>query len=90
MLPFRSEIRNSPTCPTIKIFLSDESLDGRIKKHLEHFKEIEMIEIRESIGQNRVNENITVFLKDNVDINKMKQSIDSSLWWYFEEDLVDE
>lgn len=89
MLPFRSEIRNSPTQPTIKIFLSDESLDARIKKHLEHFNEIEEIEIRESIGQNRVKENITVFLKDDVDINKMKQSIDSSLWWYFEEDLVD-
>ena len=47
MLPFRSEIRNSPTQPTIKIFLSDESLDARIKKHLEHFKEIEDIEITE-------------------------------------------
>jgi predicted glycosyl hydrolase (DUF1957 family) len=90
MLPFRSEIRNSPTQPTIKVFLSDESLDARVKKHLEHFKEIENIEIRESIGQNRVSENITIFLKEGVDINKMKQSIDSSLWWYFEEDLVDE
>ena len=90
MLPFRSEIRNSPSQQTIKIFLTDESLDSRIKKHLEHFKEIEEIELRESIGQNRVGENITVFLKDGVDINKMKQSIDSSLWWYFEEDLVDE
>ncbi|WP_370477683.1 hypothetical protein [Tamlana flava] len=90
MLPFRSEIRNSPTQPTIKIFLSDESLDERIKKHLEHFNDIESIEIRESVEQNRSDENITVFLKDDVDINKMKQSIDSSLWWYFEEDLVDE
>jgi len=89
MLPFRSEIRNSPSQPTIKIFLSDESLDARIKKHLEHFKDIEEIELRESMGQNRVGENITVFLKDDADINKMKQSIDSSLWWYFEEDLVD-
>lgn len=88
MLPFRSEIRNSPTQPTIKIFLSDESLDARIKKHLEHFNEVETIEIRESIGQNRVGENITVFLKDDADINKMKSSIDSSLWWYFEGDLV--
>ncbi|TNJ44190.1 hypothetical protein KFZ70_03765 [Tamlana fucoidanivorans] len=90
MLPFRSEIRNSPTQPTIKIFLSDESLDEKIKKHLEHFKEIDTIEIAESIGQNRASESITVFLKDGVDINKMKTSIDSSLWWYFEEDLVDE
>lgn len=90
MKAFRSEIRNSPNQQTIKIFLSDESLGARIKKHLEHFKEIEEIEIRESIGQNRGDENVTVFLKDDVDINKMKQSIDSSLWWYFEEDMVDE
>ena len=89
MLPFRSEIRNSPTRATIKIFLSDESLDSRIKKHLEHFKEIDAIEIRESLERNRVGENLTVFLKEEVDIGKMKQSIDSSLWWYFEEDLVD-
>ena len=54
MLPFRSEIRNSPTQSTIKIFLSDESLDARIKKHLEHFSEIETIEITESISQNKV------------------------------------
>ena len=90
MLPFRSEIRNSPSQPTIKIFLSDESLVTRIKKHLSHFKEIEEIEIRESQGRNREGENITIFLKDDSDINKMKTSIDSSLWWYFEEDLVDE
>ncbi|MDC1197387.1 hypothetical protein N8035_00905 [Algibacter sp.] len=89
MQPFRSEIRNSPTQSTIKIFLSDESLDDRIKKHLEHFNEIETIEIIESISQNRAGENITVYMKDDVDINKLKQSIDSSLWWYFEEDLVD-
>ena len=89
MLPFRSEIRNSPTQQTIKIFLSDESLDGKIKSHLEHFKEIEFIEIRESIGRNRADENITIFLKDDADINKVKTSIDSSLWWYFEEDMVD-
>ncbi len=90
MLPFRSEIRNSPTQPTIKIFLSDETLDARIKKHLEHFKEIDTVEIRESVEQNRVGENLTVFLKDDADITKMKSSIDSSLWWYFEEGLVDE
>ena len=89
-LPFRSEIRNSPSQQSIKIFLSDESLDERIKSHLEHFNEIELIEIGESIGQNRGSESITVFLRDDVDINKMKQSIDSSLWWYFEKDVVDE
>lgn len=84
MLPFRSEIRNSPTRATIKIFLGDVSLDEQIKKHLQHFNEIDEVEIRKSVERNRVGENLTVFLKDNVDINKMKSSIDSSLWWYFE------
>jgi hypothetical protein len=69
---------------TIKIFLGDVSLDERIKKHLEHFSEIDKIEIRKSVERNRVGENLTVFLKENIDINKMKSSIDSSLWWYFE------
>lgn len=87
--PFRSEIRNSPSQQTIKIYLSDESLDSKIKKHLEHFNEIELIEISDTIEQNRADENLTIFLKDTVDINRMKASIDSSLWWYFEEDLAD-
>lgn len=89
-LPFRSEIRNSPKQQTIKIYLGDESLDEKIKTHLEHFNEIDFIEIRETVEQNRSNENITVFLKDDVDIVKMQKAIDSSLWWYFEEDVVDE
>ncbi|MBD0830984.1 hypothetical protein [Aestuariibaculum sediminum] len=89
-LPFRSEIRNSPSQQTIKIYLGDETLDARIKMHLERFKEIELVEIQDTVGQNRANENLTVFLKDDVDINKMKSTIDSSLWWYFEEDMVEE
>jgi hypothetical protein len=89
-LPFRSEIRNSPSQLTIKIFLSDESLDYKIKSHLERFDEIDSIEIQESIEQNRADESITIFLKNDIDIVKMKSTIDSSLWWYFEEDLVDD
>ncbi|GAA4294594.1 hypothetical protein [Aestuariibaculum suncheonense] len=89
-LPFRSEIRNSPNQQIIKIFLGDESLDEKIKIHLERFNEIELVEIEETVGQNRANENLTVFLKDDVDINKMKSAIDSSLWWYFEEDMIEE
>lgn len=69
--------------------MSDESLDGKIKSHLEHFKEVDLIEIRESVGRNRADENITLFLKDGADINKMKTSIDSILRWYFEEDMID-
>ncbi|HEX9600703.1 MAG TPA: hypothetical protein VF985_04385 [Mariniflexile sp.] len=88
--PFRSEIRNSPSQQTIKIYLSDESLDADIKSHLEHFTEIESIEITDTIEQNRADENLTIILKDSVDINRMKASIDSSLWWYFERDMVDD
>lgn len=84
MRPFRSEIRNSPRKQTVKIFLSDESLDEKIKDYLETIKEVEFVEIRLTVGRNRADENITVFFKDDVDINKMKTSIDASLWWYFE------
>lgn len=89
MEPFRSEIRNTPRVQTIRIYLNDESLDTKVKQHLESFEGIDFIEIRETVAQNRSGEGLTVFLKDGVDINKMKASIDSSLWWYFEEDLVD-
>lgn len=86
--PFRSEIRNSPSEQTIKIYLSDESLDDRIKLHLENFTEIDAIEINETVEQNRANESLTLFIKDMVDINRIKATIDSSLWWYFEQELV--
>lgn len=89
MEPFRSEIRNTPSAQTIKIYLNDVSLDLKIKHHLESFNGVDFIEIRETIAQNRSDEGLTIFLKDGIDINEMKASIDSSLWWYFEEDLVD-
>ena len=81
--PFRSEIRNSPNEQTIKIYLSDESLDSKIKMHLD------LIEINETVEQDRADESLTVFIKQVVDINRIKATIDSSLWWYFEEELVD-
>ena len=87
--PFRSEIRNSPNVQTIKIYLSDESLDSKIKRHLENFTEIDLIEINETVEQDRADESLTVFIKQVVDINRIKATIDSSLWWYFEEELVD-
>ena len=89
MEPFRSEIRNTPKVQTIRIYLNDESMDTKIKQYLESFDDIDFIEIRETVAQNRSDEGLTVFLKENVDINKMKASIDSSLWWYFEEDFLD-
>ena len=84
MLAFRSEIRNSPKEQTIKIFLSDESLDAEIKSYLERFNEIKLIEIRKSVGRNRAAENITIFRKKGVDINSLQVSIDESLTRYFE------
>ncbi|MEP1490449.1 MAG: hypothetical protein ABJK28_18670 [Algibacter sp.] len=83
MIPFRSEIRNSPTEQTIKIFLSDESLDSDVKSYLESFIDIELIEIRKSIERNRVDENITVFRKNGVDINSLQDQINNSLAGYF-------
>ncbi|MEP5340992.1 MAG: hypothetical protein ABJL44_12575 [Algibacter sp.] len=83
MIPFRSEIRNSPTEQTIKIFLSDESLDSDVKSYLESFIDIELIEIRKSVERNRVDENITVFRKNGVDINSLQDQINNSLAGYF-------
>ena len=83
MVPFRSEIRNSPTQQTVKIFLSDESLDTDVKNYLENFNDIELIEIRKSVERNRVSKNITVFRKEGVDINVLQASINESLVQYF-------
>ncbi len=85
MLQFRTEIRNSPTQQTIKVFLSDESLDNNVKHYLERFNEIELIEIRKSVERNRVSKNITIFRKDGVDINSLQTRVDESLNKYFSE-----
>ena len=84
MKHFRSEIRNTPSQSTIKVFLADSSYDKKLKNILESFDGIEHVELRETIGQNRADENITVFLKDGVDILKTKTSIDVALSDYFE------
>lgn len=84
MVAFRSEIRNSPTQQTIKVFLSDESLDNDVKHYLENFNEIELIEIRKSVERNRVSENITIFRKEGVDINSLQAKIEESLNKYFD------
>lgn len=83
MIPYRSEIRNSPTQQTIKIFLNDQSLDTHVKSYLENFTDIELIEIRKSVERNRVQENITVFRKDGVCINSLQDKINNSLAGYF-------
>lgn len=85
MLPFRSEIRNSPREQTIKIFLSDEALDTEIKNYLENFSGIELIEIRKTVERNSGFENITIFRKQGVDINSLQERINESLDRYFDE-----
>ena len=83
MKPFRSEIRNSPTRPTIKIYLSDSTLDTTIKNELENFNGVEFIELRESVGRNRADENITVFIKSEASIHQVKETLDTHLQSYF-------
>ena len=78
-LPFRTEIRNSPTQQTVKVFLSDESFDDDVKNHLETLNDIALIEIRKSVERNRVSKNITIFRKEGVDIIDLQHSINDSL-----------
>ncbi|NAS31258.1 hypothetical protein GTQ40_09775 [Flavobacteriaceae bacterium R38] len=84
MIHFRTEIRNSPKEQTLKIYLTNVGLNDEVKKKLEGFDEIKLIEIRETMGRNRVSENITVFRKEGIDINVLKTKIDDHLERYFE------
>ena len=83
MLPFRSEIRNSPKEQTIKIYLSDTEMDREIKDLLLVMDEIRLIEIQNSIARNRVGENVTVYRNEGVDINELKTKMDNLLKAYF-------
>ena len=83
MLPFRTEIINSPTQQTIKIYLSDISLCHEVRTHLKDFQDIEIMEIRDSVAQNRECKNITVFRKEGVDINQLRETLDQHLIHYF-------
>ena len=83
MLPFRSEIRNSPKEQTIKVYVKDTSLDDAIKKMLEKIETIEMVEIQESMSRNRVGLNLTIFKKEGVNINLLKTEIDGLLDSFF-------
>jgi len=82
-ISYRTEIRNSPKEQTIKIYLTDVTLNRAITGYLENLDEIELVEIRETMGRNRVSKNITVFRKEGVDINLLKTIIDQYLSDYF-------
>lgn len=83
MLPFRTEIRNTPQVQTIKVYVKDISLDGAIKKMLENIDTIAQVEVQPSLSRNRTEKNITIFKKEGVDINDLKTTIDILLNSYF-------
>jgi len=83
MLPFRTEIRNSPKEQTLKIYMSDLSLDQTLKVLLEKKDGVRRVEIQDSISRNRVAENVTVFAKEGQSLNKLKEEIDAFLNDYF-------
>jgi len=84
MLPFRTEIRNSPKEQTLKIYLKDISLDQELKNLLDTIDGVRLVEVQESISRNRVEENVTVFRKEDTSINILKEKIDTFLDNYFE------
>jgi hypothetical protein len=84
MLPFRTEIRNSPKEQTLKVYLSDISLDKTLKSLIEKLKGVRIVEVQPSLGRNRVRENITIFRNQTMDINSLKEKIDNFLFTYFE------
>lgn len=84
MLPFRTEIRNSPKEQTIKIYLSDTNLDTQLKSLIEKINGVRIVEVQESLSRNRVEENITIFRNDDISINILKEKVDDFLDSYFE------
>ena len=85
MLPFRTEIRNTPREQTIKVYLSDCDMNEQLKERLTNLHGIESIEIQKSLARNRMSENITVFKTSNVNINELKQLIDVDLQNFYNE-----
>jgi len=83
MLPFRTEIRNSPKEQTLKVYLSDISLDIELKGHLEKIKGVRMVEVQSSVSRNRVPENLTLFREEGTSINDLKIATDRFLKDYF-------
>tara|TARA_B110001454_G_scaffold206744_1_gene217448 strand:+ start:1792 stop:2058 length:267 start_codon:yes stop_codon:yes gene_type:complete len=83
MLPYRTEIRNSPKEQTLKIYLKDISLDEELKNILETIDGVRLVEVQESIGRNRVEENVTVYRKEDISINVLKEKVDAFLNNYF-------
>ncbi|WP_139957500.1 hypothetical protein [Flavicella sediminum] len=84
MLDFRTEIRNSPKEQTLKIYLTDISLDTELQGLLEKINGVRMAEVQPSMSRNRVAENLTIFREESISINELKLKVDEFLESYFE------
>ncbi len=85
MLPFRTEIRNTPKEQTLKIYLSNIGMDKQIKELLKSLDGVKQVEIQKSLARNRVEENVTIYTEDDVNINDLKVHIENILTSYFNE-----
>lgn len=83
MLPFRTEIRNSPKCQTLKVYINDTSCDQECKDLLKNISGIESIEIQESISRDRVKENLTIYVHDDADVNRVQKLVENKLDEHF-------
>lgn len=84
MLAYRTELRNSPKEQTIKIYLSNTSLDNTIKELIQKINGVRLVELQDSLSRNRVEENITIYRNTDISINILKEKIDDFLESYFE------
>lgn len=83
MLPFRTEIRNSPKCQTLKVYINDTTCDQECKDLLNNISGIESIEIEKSISRNRVEENLTIYIHDDADVNRVQKLVENKLDQHF-------
>ncbi|WP_010134389.1 hypothetical protein [Ochrovirga pacifica] len=80
---FRTEIRNSPKRQTIKVYVHDIKCDVECKELLEQLCGVDFVEIQESLSRDRVKENVTVFVKDDADVNRVQQLVENKLDEHF-------
>lgn len=83
MLPFRTEIRNSPNCQTLKVYIKDISCDKECKDLLNSISGIDTIEIQKSVSRNRVEENLTIYMNDDADVNRVQELVENKLDMHF-------
>ncbi|MGY6649495.1 hypothetical protein [Wenyingzhuangia sp. IMCC45574] len=83
MLPFRTEIRNSPKRQTLKVYVQDTKCDKECKELIKNLCGVDRVEIQESISRNRVEENLTVYVKDDADVNNVKKLVENKLDEHF-------